>query len=60
MNVRVSAQAARGGGAGTRLGVGLGFCTFYQSVSVLAVSATLFPASPGDRHAHVPELVQAI
>lgn len=58
MNVRVSAQAARGGGAGTRLGVGLGFCTFYQSVS--AVSATLFPASPGDRHARVPALVQAI
>lgn len=58
VNETMPAQTACGGGAGTRLGVGLGFFTFYQSVS--AVSAAMSPASLGDRHAHVPELVQAI
>lgn len=58
VNVRVPVWAARGRGAGTRLGVRLGFFTFYQSIS--AVSATMSPASPGDRHARVLALVQAI
>ena len=58
VNMTVPSQAARGGGADPTWALVWVLFTFYQSVG--AVPAAVAPAGLGDRHARVPELVQAI